>query len=32
MIALDQEKAFDRVDSNFLFKAQQRFGYEPEII
>ena len=32
MIALDQEKAFGRVDWNFLFKALQHFGYEPEII
>ena len=31
-IALDQEKVFGRVDWNFLFKAQQLFGYEPEII
>ena len=32
MIALYQEKAFDRVDWNFLFKALQHFGYRPEII
>ena len=32
MIALDQEKTFDRVDWNFLFKALQHFGYGPEII
>ena len=32
MIALDQEKAFDRVDWNILFKALQHFGYGPEII
>ena len=31
-IALDQEKVFGRVDWNFLFKAQQLSGYEPEII
>ena len=32
MIALDQEKAFHRLDLNFLFKALQHFGYEIEII
>ena len=31
MIALDLEKAFDRVDWNFPFKALQHFGYRPEI-
>ena len=31
MIALDQEKALDRVDVNFLFKALHHFGYGPEI-
>ena len=32
MVALDQEKAFERVDWNFLFKALQHFTYEPKII
>ena len=32
MIELDQEKAFGRVDCNFLFKTLQHFGYGPEII
>ena len=31
VIALDQEKALDRVDLNFLFKALHHFGYGPEI-
>ena len=31
MIALDLEKAFDRVDWHFPFKALQHFGYGPEI-
>ena len=32
MIALDQEKAFDRVGWNFLIKVLQHFEYGPEII
>ena len=32
MIALDQEKVFDRVEWNFFFKALQHFGNLPEII
>ena len=32
VIALDQEKAFGRVDWNFLFKDLRHFGYRPEII
>ena len=32
MIALDQEKVFDWIGCNFLFKALQYFGYGPEII
>ena len=32
MIALDQEKVFERVDWNFFFKALQYFGYGSEII
>ena len=32
MTALDQEKASDRVDWSFLFKALEHFGYGPEII
>ena len=31
MIALDQEKGFDRVDCNFLFRSLQHFDYKPEI-
>ena len=29
---LDQEKAFNRVDRNFHFKALRKFGYGPKII
>ena len=32
IITLDQEKAFDRVDRNFLLKALRKFGYGPNII
>ena len=32
IITLDQEKAFDRVDRKFLFKALRKFGYGPNII
>ena len=32
MIALDQEKVFDRVEWNLLLKALQHFGYGAEII
>ena len=32
IITLDQEKTFDRVDRNFLFKALRKFGYRPNII
>ena len=32
IITLDQKKAFDRVDRNFLFKALRKFGYRPNII
>ena len=32
MIELDQEKAFGRLDCNFLFKTLQHFGYGPKII
>ena len=28
VVALDQEKPFDRVDWNFLFKVQKLLGYE----
>ena len=32
IITLHQEKAFDRVDRQFLFKAQRKFGYGPKLI
>ena len=32
MTVLDQEKAFDRKDWNFILKALQHVGYRPEII
>ena len=32
IIALDQEKLFDRVGWNFFFKTLQHFGYGLEII
>ena len=32
MITLDQEKAFDRVDWDFLFRALQKFGYGENLI
>ena len=32
IITLDQEKAFGRVDRNFLFKTLRKFGYGPKII
>ena len=31
VMVLDQEKAFDRMDWNFLFKALQNFEYGPEV-
>ena len=31
-LTLDQEKAFDKVERNFLFKALRNFGYRPNII
>ena len=31
-VALDQEKTFDRINLNFLFKALQLSGYGPKII
>ena len=32
MIALDQGKAFERVNWNFLFKALQHYGFAPVMI
>ena len=32
IITLDQEKAFGRVDRNFLFKTLRKFEYGPKII
>ena len=32
MIALDQGKAFERVNWNFLFKALQHYGFTPVMI
>ena len=32
VVALDQEKSFDRAGWNFLFKVQKHLGYGPEII
>ena len=32
MIGLNQEKAFDRVNWDFLFKTLRNFGYGPRII
>ena len=32
IITLDQEKAFDRVNREFLFKTLRKFGYRPKLI
>ena len=32
IITLDQEKAFDKVDRESLFKILQKFGYDPKLI
>jgi hypothetical protein len=32
VVLLDQEKAYDRIDHEFLWKSLQKFGVPPEIV
>ena len=32
LLAIDQMKAFDRMEFSFIFKALERFGFGPQFI
>jgi hypothetical protein len=32
IVCLDQEKAYDRIDLNYLWRVLERFGFPPSFI